>query len=71
MKGKKLLTTLAVSAILFTGCGLKSGQTIIKVNKTKITQAQFDEEFNKAAASGIVGKMGIDLKMVKMISCIT
>lgn len=62
MKGKKLLTTLAVSAILFTGCGLKSGQTIIKVNKTKITQAQFDEEFNKAAASGIVGKMGIDLK---------
>ena len=38
MRGKKLLATLAVSAVLFAGCGLKSGEAIIKVNDTKITQ---------------------------------
>ena len=38
MRGKKLLATLAVSAVLFAGCGLKSGETIIKVNDQKITQ---------------------------------
>ncbi len=62
MKGKKLLATLAVSAILFTGCGLKSAQTIIKVNDTKISQAQFDDAFDKEANSGMVAKLGIDLK---------
>ena len=46
MKGKKLLATVALSAILFTGCGIKSAQTIIKVNDKKITQAQFNESFN-------------------------
>ena len=44
MKGKKLLATIALSAILFTGCGIKSAQTIIKVNNGKITQGQFDEK---------------------------
>ena len=36
MKGKKLLATLAVSALLFAGCGLKSGEAIIKVNNQNI-----------------------------------
>ncbi len=62
MRGKKLLTTLAVSAVLFTGCGLKSTQTIIKVNNTKITQGQFDESFNKQASGGMLGQLGIDIK---------
>ncbi len=45
---KKLLTCLAISTVLFTGCtfGQKS-EGIIKVNDKVITQAQFDEEFNK------------------------
>ncbi len=62
MRGKKLLTTLAVSAVLFTGCGLKSTQTIIKVNNTKITQGQFDESFNQQASGGMLGQLGIDVK---------
>ncbi len=62
MKGKNLLVTLAVAAVLFTGCGMKSAQTIIKVNNTKITQAQFDEIFDKESQASIAGSMKIDLK---------
>lgn len=62
MKGKKLLATIAVSAILFSGCGLKSAQTIIKVNNTRISQAQFDQIFDREANSGLVAKLGINLK---------
>ena len=47
MKGKKLFAALAISAVLFTGCGIKNAQTIIKVNDTKITQAQFDAIMDK------------------------
>jgi len=62
MRGKKLLATLAVSAVLFAGCGLKSGEAIIKVNNTKITQAQFDQSFDKQAGGGLVAALGIDIK---------
>lgn len=62
MKGKKLFATLAVSAILFSGCGLKSAQTIIKVNDTKITQAQFDQSLDQEAKNSSFGKMNIDIK---------
>ena len=62
MRGKKLLVTLAVSAMLFAGCGLKSGEAIIKVNEQKITQGQFDAEFDKQAGSGIAKAFGIDVK---------
>lgn len=62
MKGKKLLATLAVSAILFTGCGLKSANTIIKVNDTKITQGQFDGSFNKQINNSMFAQMGINMK---------
>ena len=62
MKGKKLLVTLAVSAVLFTGCGLKSGNTIIKINDNKITQGQFDEKLNQAIGSSMFSQMGVDLK---------
>lgn len=62
MRGKKLLVTLAVSAMLFAGCGLKSGEAIIKVNGQKITQGQFDTEFDKQAGSGIAKAFGIDVK---------
>ncbi len=62
MKNKKLVATLALSALLFTGCGLKSGQTIIKVNDKNITQAQFDKEIDKQAKSGGLAQMGIDVR---------
>ena len=62
MRGKKLLATLAISAVLFAGCGLKSGEAIIKVNDKTITQGQFDQEFDKQAGNGIVKALGIDVK---------
>jgi parvulin-like peptidyl-prolyl isomerase len=57
MRGKKLIATLAVSAVLFAGCGLKSGEAVIKVNSTKITQAQFDTAFNRQLKSGALAQM--------------
>ena len=63
--GKKLLATLAVSAVLFAGCGLKSQEAIIKVNDKKITQAQFDKMFDKQSGGGMLAAMGIDVKKDK------
>ena len=63
--GKKLLATLAISAVLFAGCGLKSGETIITVNDKKITQGQFDEMFDKQSGGGMLAAMGIDVKKDK------
>lgn len=65
IKGKKLLATLAVSAVLFAGCGLKSGEAIIKVNDTKITQGQFDEMFDKQVSNSFVKALGIDIQSDK------
>lgn len=65
MQGKKLLVTMAVSAMLFAGCGLKSGETIIKVNNQNITLGQFDAEFDKQAGNGIAKALGIDVKSDK------
>ena len=62
MNTKKLLTTLAVSALLFSGCGLKSGETIIKVDDHKISQGQFDQIFDKQLSNSMFAKMGINLK---------
>ena len=62
MKGKKLLITLAASAVLFAGCGLKSGETIIKVNDTKITQAQYDKMFEKQISNSMLSQLGINIK---------
>ncbi len=61
MKGSKLLVTLAVSALLFTGCGIKDQNAIIKINDKAITQAQYDELINKSIAQSPFGKIG-DLK---------
>lgn len=56
---KKLLTCLAVSTVLLTGCsfGPKS-EGIIKVNDHVITQAQFDEEFNKSIDQSFLKSFG-------------
>jgi hypothetical protein len=65
MKSKKLLATLAVSVLLFTGCGLKSGQAIIKVNDTKITQGQFDDLFQLQANNTMFAQMGVKITKEK------
>ena len=62
MRGKKLLAVLAVSAVMFAGCGLKSQEAIIKVNDKAITQAQFDRMMDKQAGSGMLAALGVDVK---------
>lgn len=65
MNSKKLLTTLAISAVLFAGCGLKSNEAIIKVNDKTITQGQFDEVLNRQAGNSTFKTLGIDVKEAK------
>ena len=65
MRTKKLLVTLAVSAVLFAGCGLKSNDAIITVNDKKITQGQFDALFDKQANNGMMKALGVDVKSDK------
>ncbi len=62
MKGQRLLITLAVSAMLFTGCGIKSSQTIIKVNNTNITQGQFEEIFDREAQNTLNSPIHVNIK---------
>ena len=62
MKGKKLLVTLAASALLFAGCGLKGNNVVIKVNDKKITQSEFDKQMDTAFKGSMFAQMGIDYK---------
>lgn len=64
MDGKKLFATIAISAVLLTGCSFNQ-KAIIKVNGQNITQDQFDKEFNKAAGNSMFAQMGIDVKKDK------
>lgn len=64
MNLKKLLTTVALSAIVLTGCSLKK-DTIIKVNNENITMAQYNETFNEEVKNSMFSKMGIDVKNPK------
>jgi peptidyl-prolyl cis-trans isomerase C len=61
MKASKLLVTLALSAVLFTGCGVKNQNAIIKINDQAITQAEYDKLMDKNIGQSPFGKMG-DLK---------
>lgn len=61
MRASKLLVTLALSAVLFTGCGIKSQNAIIKINDQAITQAEYDKLMDRSISQSPFGKMG-DLK---------
>lgn len=66
MKAAKLIATLLVAGMLFTGCGLKDSQAIIKINDTTITQGQFDKLLDKQIALSPFAKMGLgDIKEQK------
>ena len=58
---RKLVATLAVSAVLFSGCGLKQ-EAVIKINDKVITQAQYDKLFDKQADNSVFSRMGVDIK---------
>lgn len=56
MKFSKLLATLVVSAILFTGCGIKDQNAIIKVNNKAITQSEYNQLMDQSLAQVPFGK---------------
>lgn len=61
MRATKLIATLALSAVLFTGCGLKDQNAIIKINDKSITKAEYEKAIDKAIGSSPLAQMG-DLK---------
>jgi len=64
MRGKQLIATLALSAVLFTGCSLKDQNAIIKVNGKAISKAQYENLIDKTIKASPLGQMG-DLKANK------
>ncbi len=50
---KKLLLSLMFVGFLATGCSLKGGNVIIKVNNEPVTQAEFDKTFEEWVGSSI------------------
>lgn len=65
MNTKKLFATVAVSALLLTGCTFGQKDAIIKVNDQNITQSQFDKVFDKATSNSMFSQMGMDVKKDK------
>ncbi len=65
MNTKKLFATIAISALLLTGCSFGKKDVIIKVNDSEITQTQYDQAFDKAAGNSMFAKMGMDIKKDK------
>lgn len=56
---KKLLTCLALSTVLFSGCTLMhKSEGIVKVNNTVITQAEFDKAFDKSVDQSFLKAFG-------------
>lgn len=63
MLKKKLLSTVALSLIMFMACGCtKPGEKIIEVNEHPITKSEFNKAFDKAVSDSMFAKMGIDVK---------
>lgn len=65
MKGKKLLATLALSVVILSGCGIKSHDTVIKVNDTEITRGQYEKMFKDQSNNSMLAKMGIEITKEK------
>ncbi|MBP3923859.1 peptidylprolyl isomerase [bacterium] len=65
MNSKKLLTAIALSAVLFAGCGLKSKETIVLVNDTPITYGQFNKLFKEQSQNTMFSQMGIKITKEK------
>lgn len=62
MRGKKILLTLAASAVLFAGCGLKDAETAITVNGNSITKGDVDNAINAQIKNSPFTKMGVVIK---------
>lgn len=61
MKASKIMATMLLSTLLFTGCGIKDQKAIIKINDNAITQGDYDKLMDKQIAQSPFAKMG-DMK---------
>ncbi|MBR1680731.1 peptidylprolyl isomerase [bacterium] len=64
MKKFKLLVVLLFAAFIFTGCGLKNNEAIVKVNDRVITQDDYDKLFNQTANNPALQMFGLNAKKV-------
>lgn len=64
MKNLKFLVILLFATVLFTGCGVKNKEAIVKVNDHVITQADYDELFNQTAKNPALQAFGLNGKKV-------
>ena len=63
---KKLLTCLALSTVLFSGCTfMQKSEGIIKVNDTVITQAEFDKAFDSSVDKSVLKAFGGSKNILK------
>lgn len=65
MKSTKLMATLLIAGMLFTGCGVKNSTAIIKVNDKVITESDFEKLMDKQISNSPLSKMGMDMKSDK------
>ncbi len=60
----KLLALMLFVAIVFTGCGLKNKDAIVKVNNHVITQGDYDELFKQTVKNPALQMFGLDDKKI-------
>ncbi len=58
MRHTKLMATLLVAGMLFTGCGIKNSKAIIKINNETITQKEFDQMMDKQLSNSPLSQLG-------------
>ncbi len=63
-KTVKLLALMLFVAIVFTGCGLKNRDAIVKVNNHVITQGDYDELFKQTVKNPALQMFGLDDKKI-------
>lgn len=60
----KLLTLMLLVSIVFTGCGLKDRNAIVKVNNHVITQGDYDELFKQTIKNPALQMFGLNDKKI-------
>ena len=62
MRKLKLFAVVILSIFVFTGCGIKNKEAIVKVNDRIITQGDYDELFNQTANNPALQMFGLNAK---------
>ncbi len=66
MKKLKLMLTIALTAVVFAGCGFdKNKNALIVVNDKPITKQDYDKAFGEVSSNPMFAQLGVDLKSDK------